>query len=82
MPEWTRGTGPRLLRWTQLSSVSRLPDVPENHATVEVRLSPVAEGTRVDVEVTAPTTRAIQPHMDRHWHVALDVLREEAERGV
>lgn len=73
---------PNLLRWTQLSSVSRLPDVPENHATVEVRLAPVPTGTQVEVEVTAPTTRAIQPHMDRYWHVAVDLLREEAERGV
>lgn len=70
----------RLLRYSHLSSVSRLKDVPENHAILEFRLAPVDGGTSLTVEVSRCPTESILKHLDFYWRGTLGVLKRWLER--
>jgi uncharacterized protein YndB with AHSA1/START domain len=74
----------RLLRYTQLSSLSRLPDVPENHALLEFRLEAAgdAEGDATALTVTASrfATLEIYKHLQFYWAGTLGILKRQAEQ--
>lgn len=72
-----------VLAWTQLSSVSRLPDIPENHTTIEFRLMALDSGsTSLNLRVTGFPTESIYRHFDFYWRVTLPMLRRFIETGL
>lgn len=64
----------QVLRYSHLSSLSRLPDTPENHSVFEFRLQPVQDGTSLAVTVTGFPTEAIFQHLDFYWRGTMTVL--------
>jgi uncharacterized protein YndB with AHSA1/START domain len=68
-----------LLRYSQLSSVSRLPDNPENHSILEFRLTPIHARTSLTLTLSGFPTEAILKHLDFYWRVTLGILKQFVE---
>ncbi|MBK7857749.1 MAG: SRPBCC domain-containing protein [Archangiaceae bacterium] len=66
------------LRYTHLSSVSRLPDVPESYTTLDFRLAEAGGGTTLSVTLTGFPTEVIFKHLDFYWRGTLAVVAEHA----
>jgi uncharacterized protein YndB with AHSA1/START domain len=72
-----------LLQYTHLSSISRLPDRPENYTRIAFRLSPSDDGaTSLNVELTNFPTESILRHFDFYWRVTIEVLKRFVETSV
>lgn len=68
------------LTYTQLSSISELPDVPENYAVVSFFLTPEGADTGLTVTVRNFATTAIYKHLAFYWPVALGVCKRFVEQ--
>jgi len=68
------------LAYTHLSSLSRLPDTPENHAEIEFVLTPAGESTTVALTLRRFATESIARHLDFYWRGTLGVLKQFVER--
>jgi Activator of Hsp90 ATPase homolog 1-like protein len=68
------------LQYTHLSSISRLPDKPENYTRIAFRLSPSDGGeTSLNVELENFPTESILRHFDFYWRVTIEVLKQFIE---
>jgi uncharacterized protein YndB with AHSA1/START domain len=68
------------LQYTHLSSISRLPDRPENYTRIAFRLSPSDDGlTSLSVELENFPTESILRHLDFYWRVTIEVLKQFIE---
>lgn len=68
------------LSYTHLSSISRLPDQPENYTIFEFRLTPLGERTRLDFEAHGFPTEVIFKHLAFYWGGTLDEIGRQAAR--
>lgn len=69
-----------ILQYSHLSSLSRLPDKPENYSVIEFRLTPREENsTSLTVEITNFPTESIFRHIDFYWRVTIDVIKRFVE---
>ena len=68
------------LTYTQLSSLSRLPNVRENHCVIGFTLAPQEEGTRLTLTLRDFPTHTIYKHLDFYWRTTLAILKQVAER--
>ena len=71
----------RRLKYTSLSSISRLPNRPENHTSTAFSLEPAGEQTRLTVEVQNFPTDAIYRHYNFYWRGAITAIKKLAEHG-
>ena len=71
-----------LLRYTHLSSVSGLADVPENHSVIAFELAAVDGGTAVRLTIERFATATIFRHLDLYWRGTLDIFKASVERRV
>jgi uncharacterized protein YndB with AHSA1/START domain len=69
----------KVLTYTHLSSLSQLPDVPENHSIIEFRLTPLQEQTVLTLIQSNFATETIFKHWEFYWNVTLDLLKKTAE---
>jgi uncharacterized protein YndB with AHSA1/START domain len=69
----------KLLVSTFWSSLSGLPDVPENYKTVRYELSPAGEGTRLTITQDNNTTQEEATHSEQNWKMVLDGLKKLVE---
>lgn len=69
----------RVLSYSHLSSISRLPDVKENHAVLTFNLSTAGQTTRVSLTLSHSPTYTIHKHLEFYWNVTLDELRKFVE---
>lgn len=67
------------LRYSHLSSLSRLPDVAGNHSIIDFTLAPAAGYTVVQLELSNFTTEAIEKHLSFYWKSALGSLKRFVE---
>lgn len=72
----------RRLSYCQLSSISRLPDNPENYSIFDFRLSAIAEGTNLEFSASQFPTESIYKHIEFYWRVTLVVLKRFVEQQV
>lgn len=72
----------RLLRYSHLSSLSRLSDASENHSTLEFQLATTGDGTELTLTVTGFPTESIFRHLDFYWRSTLHVLKRFVESSV
>lgn len=72
----------RALRYTHLSSISRLPNVPESYSLIAFRLEPAGEQTELTLILSNFPTEAIYKHLVFYWPVALERLRTLLHRAV
>jgi uncharacterized protein YndB with AHSA1/START domain len=71
----------KVLRYSQLSSLSRLPDRPESYSVVELRLASANDATLLTVNVSGFPTESIFRHLDFYWRGTLVILKQCAERS-
>ena len=70
----------KVFEYTHLSSISRLPDQPENYCTLTFSLSPSAtEETILNLSIANFPTYSIYKHMEFYWRSALVVLKRQVE---
>ena len=64
-----------ILRYSHLSSVSRLPDKAENYTVIEFRLAPTEDdSTSLNVRTSNFPSESIFKHWEFYWRVTIDVL--------
>ncbi len=64
---------------TYWSSLSGLPDLPANYATVRYDLEPEGEATRLTVTQDNNPTEESRDHSERNWKMVLDGLKRLVE---
>lgn len=69
----------KTLRYSHLSSISRLPDQPESYSILEFRLQPVENQTILSLTVSNFPTESIHKHLAFYWNVTLEVLKRMIE---
>jgi len=69
----------RALAYTQLSSLSRLPNVPENHSVIRFTLAPHNDGTSLTLTLSEIPTHTIYKHLDFYWRTTLEILKQFIE---
>jgi uncharacterized protein YndB with AHSA1/START domain len=69
------------LEYTQLSSVSRLPDVPESYSVIGFALAPEGDGTSLTLTLRDFPTHTIYKHLDFYWRTTLQILKQFVERN-
>lgn len=80
-----KGTVPQfepnsILRYSHLSSVSRLPDKAENHTVIEFRLARTAENsTALNVRTSNFPAESIFKHWEFYWRVTIEVVKRFIE---
>ena len=74
-------SAPRTLRYSQLDSLSRLPDEPENFSVLQFTLVASEGGTSLTLSVSGFPTQTIFKHLDFYWRGTLGVLKNFVERG-
>ena len=72
----------KTLRYTHLSSVSRLPDQPGSYCVLDFSLEPVGEGTSLTLTITNFPTETIYKHLAFYWKTTLKVIKELVETHV
>lgn len=72
---------PRRLRYTHLSSISKLPDVPDSYAAFEFRLEPTGAQTTLTVTVSNCANPSIFKHLEFYWNGTTGVLKRFIETG-
>ena len=68
-----------VLRYSHLSSLSRLPDKPENQSIFEFRLVPVDHSTSLTVTLSGFPTESIFKHLDFYWRGTIGILKKFVE---
>jgi uncharacterized protein YndB with AHSA1/START domain len=69
----------RKLVYTHLSSVSRLPDVPESYVVQSFILEPEGDQTRLTVRISNFPTESIYKHMEFYWGTTLLIIKKLLE---
>jgi len=69
----------QVLEYSHLSSISRLPDKPENYSSVEFRLAPMENQTTLRVTLRNFPTESIYKHLVFYWNVTPEILKRMME---
>jgi len=70
----------KILQYSHLSSLSRLPDKPENYSVVEFRLAPIENRTTLLLTLSNFPTESIYKHLAFYWNVTLEILKRMIEQ--
>ena len=70
----------KILQYTHLSSLSRLPDKPENYTVLEFRLTPFNNQTKLVFTARNFPTESIYKHFAFYWNVTLEILKRMIEK--
>jgi uncharacterized protein YndB with AHSA1/START domain len=70
----------RILKYDYLSSISRLPDKPENHTIIEFRLTPSENQTLLTLILSNFPTESIHKHINFYWTTTIEILKKLIER--
>ena len=69
-----------ILRYSHLSSVSRLPDKAENYTMIEFRLARTEENsTSLNVRISNFPTESIFKHWEFYWRITIEVVKRFIE---
>jgi uncharacterized protein YndB with AHSA1/START domain len=69
----------KILRYSHLSSLSRLPDKPENYSIFEFRLAPIGSQSSLTVTLSNFPTETIYKHLAFYWNVTLEIIKRMIE---
>ena len=69
----------KILQYSHLSSISRLPDRPENYSILAFRLNPMENQTSLELTLSNFPTESIYTHLAFYWNVTLEVLKKMIE---
>jgi uncharacterized protein YndB with AHSA1/START domain len=68
-----------VLRYSHLSSLSRLPDRPENYSVMEFRVEPSGDQTLLTLVVSNFPTETIFKHLEFYWNVTIGIMKKFIE---
>jgi len=68
-----------VLEYTHLSSLSQLQDVVENYTSIKFQLSPMEEGTHLQITLSNFPTESIYKHFAFYWRIAITMIMKFAE---
>ena len=71
----------KVLRYSHLSSISRLPDKPESYAVFDFRLTPIGNQTSLTLTVSNFPTESIYKHLVFYWNVTLEIFKKMLEQA-
>jgi len=71
----------KILQYNYLSSLSRLPDKPENYSVLEFRLTPMENQTTLTLALSNFPTETIYKHLAFYWNVTLEILKRMIEEN-
>lgn len=71
----------KILQYTHLSSISRLPDQPESYSILEFRLTPLEDQTSLTLMITNFPTETIYKHLAFYWNVTLEIIKKMVEQS-
>ena len=69
----------KAFQYNYWSTLSCLPDIPENHIIVGFVLSPIAIQTELTLTLSNITDEVTYKHLDFYWTVTLDVFKKLCE---
>jgi uncharacterized protein YndB with AHSA1/START domain len=69
----------KILQYSHLSSLSRLPDKPENYSVFDFRLTPKEDLTLLTLTVSNFPTESIFKHLAFYWNVTLETFKRMIE---
>jgi hypothetical protein len=69
------------LRYNHLSSLSRLPDKPENYSTITFSLAALEKHTLLSLSLCNFPTEAILKHLDFYWGTTIEILKKFIEKN-
>lgn len=69
-----------VLRYSHLSSLSKLPDQPESYSIIEFKLKPTETRTILTLTLSNSPTESIYKHLVFYWNVTLEVLKRMIEK--
>ncbi len=72
----------KVLQYSHLSSLSRLPDEPESYSLIEFRLTPLEHQTSLTLTLQQFPTEAIYKHLVFYWNVTLEILKRTIEEQI
>lgn len=70
------------LSYSHLSSLSRLPDKPENYSILEFILTPADLQTLLTLSITNFPTETIRKHLEFYWRGTMIKIKEVVERSM
>jgi len=70
----------KILQYTHLSSLSKLPDLTENYCIIEFKLSPQEKGTDLTLTLSNFPTESIYKHLVFYWNTTLGMIRDFTEK--
>ncbi len=70
----------KILRYTHLSSVSRLPDLPESYSIIDFRLNYRDNQTLLLLTIENFPTESIRKHLEFYWTTTLEILKNQIEQ--
>jgi uncharacterized protein YndB with AHSA1/START domain len=68
------------LTYTYWSSLSGLPDIPENYATIDVELERAQAGTRLTLTQDNNDTEKSRNHSENNWKQVLETMKRLLEK--
>ena len=68
------------LAYTHLSSLSRLPDVPENYTTLEFTIEHIGDTASIAFAASGFPSDTIFKHLQFYWSGTLEILKQHVER--
>lgn len=71
----------KLLRYNILSSLSRVPEIPENYTIFEFTLSPIDNHTSLTLVITNFPTETIYRHLDFYWRTTIELIKNCVEKN-
>ena len=69
----------KVLKYSHLNSLSRLPDEPRNYSMIEFTLAPRENQTSLTVTLSNFPTESIYKHLVFYWNVTLEILKRRME---
>ncbi|MGN8070890.1 SRPBCC domain-containing protein [Mucilaginibacter sp. SG564] len=70
----------KAFQYNYWSTLSGLPDVPENYTIVGFVLNPAEGGTTLTLTLSNFPNKVIYKHLDFYWTVTLDILKKLCEQ--
>lgn len=69
------------LKYSHLSSVSRLPDIAENYTILEFVLISLGKQTQLTLNIESFPTETIRKHLAFYWRATIVKIKKSAENG-
>jgi len=69
-----------VLKYNYISSISRLPEKPENYTDVEFRLEEIDDQTSFTVTLRNFPTAVIYKHVDLYWSPTINIIKRLSEK--